>query len=104
MPLNDRCLAVAGDDHYHDIIASFLFNSDQGFQFAGIEFRNELELWPVIQSMSRKGNCWNNSVAESFFKTMKTELIYQTNYVTIKEAERAIFEYIKVDYNRNRIH
>ena len=58
----------------------------------------------MIQSMSRKGNCWDNSVAESFFKTLKTELIYQTDYATIKEAERAIFEYIEVDYNRNRIH
>ena len=86
------------------IIVSLLFHSDQGFQFACPEFRNELELWPVVQSMSRKGNCWDNSVAESFFKTLKTELIYQTDYATIKEAERAIFEYIEVDYNRNRIH
>ena len=86
------------------IIASLLFHSDQGFQFACPEFSNELKLWPVTQSMSQKGSYWDNAAAESFFKTLKTELIYQTDYATIKEAERAIFEYIKVDYNRNRIH
>ena len=75
------------------IITSLLFHSDQGFQHACPEFRNELKLWPVVQSMSRKGNCWDNSVAESFFNTLKTELVYQANYATIKEAERAIFEY-----------
>ena len=58
----------------------------------------------VIQSMSRKGNCWDNAVAESFFHTLKTELVHQQEFEDQEEAERAIFEYIEVFYNQNRIH
>jgi len=52
--------------------------------------------------MSRKGNCWDNAVAESFFKSMKTELIYHRKFATRKEARLAIFEYIEGWYNRRR--
>ena len=54
--------------------------------------------------MSRKGNCWDNAVAESFFKTLKVELIYQNRYQTRQEAELSIFEYIKTFYNTKRRH
>jgi putative transposase len=54
--------------------------------------------------MSRKGNCWDNAPAESFFHTLKTELIYQGNFQTRTEARRAIFEYVEVFYNRVRLH
>ena len=54
--------------------------------------------------MSRKGNCWDNAVAESFFKTLKTELIYHQEYNTIEQAKIAVFEYIEVWYNRKRLH
>jgi transposase InsO family protein len=54
--------------------------------------------------MSRKGNCWDNAVAESFFKTIKTEMIYQQIYKTRAKASLAIFEYIEVWYNRKRRH
>ena len=54
--------------------------------------------------MSRKGNCWDNAVAESFFKTLKVEHIYHHSYKTIKEAELSVFEYIETWYNVNRIH
>jgi transposase InsO family protein len=54
--------------------------------------------------MSRKGNCWDNAVAESFFKTLKTELIYHNRYKTIAEAELEVFEYIEIFYNKNRRH
>ena len=54
--------------------------------------------------MSRKGNCWDNAVAESFFKTIKTELTYHCSYATKEEAKRSIFEYIEVFYNRKRLH
>ena len=54
--------------------------------------------------MSRKGNCWDNAVAESFFKTLKSELIYHQRFETIKQAELAVFEYIEIWYNRQRIH
>ena len=58
----------------------------------------------VNQSMSRKGNCWDNAVAESFFKTMKTEMVYHENFITRVQAKLAIFEYIEVWYNRKRRH
>ena len=54
--------------------------------------------------MSRKGNCWDNSVAESFFGTIKTELVYNCIYKTRQEAKESIFEYIEVFYNRERLH
>jgi len=54
--------------------------------------------------MSRKGNCWDNSVAESFFKTLKVELIYDDDFKTIEHAKTAIFEYIEIWYNRKRLH
>ena len=54
--------------------------------------------------MSRKGNCWDNAVSESFFHTLKTELVHQYQFKTRSEAKHAIFEYIEVFYNRERIH
>jgi transposase InsO family protein len=54
--------------------------------------------------MSRKGNCWDNAVAESFFKTLKTELVYHTHYLTRAQARLAIFQYIEGWYNRKRRH
>jgi transposase InsO family protein len=54
--------------------------------------------------MSRKGNCWDNAVAESFFKTIKTELIYRNRYETKEDAEISVFEWIETWYNRNRRH
>ena len=54
--------------------------------------------------MSRKGNCWDNAVAESFFKTLKTELVYHRKFATRKEASLAVFEYIEAWYNRKRRH
>ena len=57
-----------------------LFHSDRGVQYACREFKEQLEWMPVLQRMSRKGNCWDNAVAESFFKTMKTELVYHVIY------------------------
>lgn len=81
-----------------------IFHSDQGVQYACSEFRKQLMGLPIIQSMSRKGNCWDNAVAESFFKTMKTELVYQRTFKTKEHAYLAIFEYIEVWYNRQRIH
>jgi putative transposase len=54
--------------------------------------------------MSRKGNCWDNAVAESFFKTLKSDLVYGNNFQTMKEAKTAVFEYIEIWYNRKRLH
>ena len=81
-----------------------LFHSDRGVQYACSAFREQLEGIPVQQSMSRKGNCWDNAVAESFFKTMKTEMIYHHRFATRQQARLAIFEYIESFYNRKRRH
>jgi transposase InsO family protein len=84
---------------------SLIFHSDRGVQYACDEFRSELKNTKnITQSMSRKGNCWDNAVAESFFKTLKTELIYQHKYQTKKEIELAVFEYIETWYNKKRRH
>jgi putative transposase len=81
-----------------------LFHSDRGIQYACTEFRDHLKEWPVVQSMSRKGNCWDNAVAESFFKTLKSEMIYHANFATRQQAKVATFEYIEGWYNRRRKH
>lgn len=86
------------------VTQSLLFHSDRGVQYACQEFKNQLTGRPVLQSMSRKGNCWDNAVAESFFKTMKTELIYHRKFATRQEARLAVFEYIEGWYNRRRRH
>lgn len=81
-----------------------IFHSDRGVQYASLKTRNIIYSHNMRQSMSRKGNCWDNAVAESFFKTLKTELIYgykQTN----KELMRLkLFQYIEIWYNRKRRH
>ncbi len=81
-----------------------LFHSDRGVQYACTDFREQLKGLPVLQSMSRRGNCWDNAVAESFFKTLKTELVHHANYLTKQQARLAIFEYIEAWYNRKRRH
>lgn len=88
-----------------EITGSLLFHSDRGIQYASIEFRKLINKnTRITQSMSRKANCWDNAVAESFFKPLKAELIYQHKFTTIEEAKLAVFEYIEVWYNRKRLH
>lgn len=82
-----------------------IFHSDRGVQYACNEFKNTLQSHKgIIQSMSGKGNCYDNAVAESFFKTIKSELIYQNRYQTRKQAYCSVFEYIEAFYNTNRRH
>ena len=81
-----------------------IFHSDRGSQYSSNEFRNLLSEHKVTQSMSRKGNCWDNAVAESFFHTIKTEELYFHKFKTVDEAKSIVFQYIEVDYNRKRIH
>jgi transposase InsO family protein len=84
---------------------ALIFHSDRGVQYACDEFAALLENHPLIaRSMSRKGDGWDNAVAESFFKSMKAEEVYGKIYQNRKEAEMAIFEYIEGFYNRNRRH
>ncbi|MDB4286382.1 IS3 family transposase [bacterium] len=82
-----------------------IFHSDRGVQYACDEFRRQLDKQDqVIQSMSRKGNCWDNAVAESFFKSLKTEWLYDLGLISHKQARLAVFEYIEIWYNRKRLH
>ena len=81
-----------------------IWHTDRGSQYASYSHKNLLEHHGIVQSMSRKGNCWDNAVAESFFHTLKTELIYHEVYETKAQANQSIFEYIEVYYNRERIH
>lgn len=84
--------------------SKLVFHSDRGSQYASKEYREKLESFEVTQSMSRKGNCYDNSMVESFFRTLKVELIYGRKFKTKEEARAAIFEFIEVWYNRQRIH
>lgn len=81
-----------------------MFHSDRGVQYAAIAFRRQLGQNLVIQSMSRKANCWDNAVAESFFKILKAELAYDIFFPSEDSARIAIFEFIEIWYNRQRIH
>ncbi|MEN9596413.1 MAG: hypothetical protein RL236_847 [Pseudomonadota bacterium] len=79
-------------------------HTDRGSQYASKAHRALLKTHKSQQSMSRKGDCWDNAVAESFFHTLKTELVYHERYKTRKQARSSIFEYIEVFYNRKRRH
>jgi len=85
-------------------LEGLIFHSDRGSQYASHDFRNLLKKHGCLSSMSGSGNCYDNAVAESFFHTLKTELVYQTVYETRREAMSSIFEYIEVFYNRIRRH
>jgi putative transposase len=84
--------------------AGLMIHSDRGVQYACGAYRKLLERHEVIGSMSRRGNCYDNAVMESFYKTLKSELVYHEKYQTREEARQSIFEYIEVFYNRQRRH
>lgn len=86
------------------ISKGLVHHSDRGSQYASFEYQSLLSAHQITSSMSRTGNCWDNAVAESFFHTLKTELIYHCRYKTREEAIQSIFEYIEVFYNRKRRH
>jgi len=81
-----------------------IFHSDRGSQYCAHDFRASLAAYGMIQSQSRKGNCWDNSPTESFFHTLKTEMVHHEVFETRSEAISKIFEWIEVFYNRQRIH
>lgn len=81
-----------------------IWHTDRGSQYASDSHRALLQQHSIIQSMSRKGNCWDNALSESFFHTLKTELIHHQTYQTRSDAKQAVFEYIEVFYNRERLH
>lgn len=81
-----------------------IHHSDRGSQYAATAYRQILAAHGIQPSMSRKGNCWDNAPMESFFGTLKTELVYRTVYPTHPAARRDLFAYIEGYYNRRRVH
>jgi transposase InsO family protein len=84
--------------------AGLIHHSDRGCQYASDEYQRLLSNHGFIGSMSRKGDCWDNAVAESFFATLKTELVHDARWKTRDQARAALFHYIEVFYNRRRLH
>lgn len=81
-----------------------IHHSDQGIQYTGASYQKILKTYEMIVSMSRKGNCYDNAVAESFFSNLKNELVYHCDYHDREEARAAVFKYIEIFYNRKRLH
>lgn len=81
-----------------------IWHTDRGSQYASYAHKDLLNEYGIIQSMSRKGNCWDNAVSESFFHSLKTELTHHVKFQTRAQANEAIFEYIEIFYNRQRLH
>jgi putative transposase len=81
-----------------------IMHTDRGSQYGADSYQQLLRQHGMQPSMSRTGNCWDNAVAESFFHTLKTELIYLEDFDTHEQAQTAVFEYIEVFYNRQRCH
>jgi putative transposase len=84
--------------------AGLLHHSDRGSQYAATSYQQLLTTHGITTSMSRRGNCWDNACVESFFGTLKRELVYRRHYATREDATQDIFEYIEVFYNRRRCH
>jgi len=84
--------------------ANMLFHSDRGVQYASGDYRSALAGAGLVASMSRRGNCYDNAAMESFWSTLKLELVYRRDFQTRAQAQREIFDYIEVFYNRKRSH
>jgi putative transposase len=84
--------------------SGLLYHSDRGVQYACRDYRLALHRAEITPSMSRKGDCWDNAVVESFFSTLKQELVYERDFADPDEARSAVFEYIEAFYNRTRRH
>jgi len=96
------CLNAALDSRQLD--GELVHHSDRGREYASYEFKTQLSHRGILQSMSRRADCWDNAVAESFFHTLKAELIERRGFTTRDEARQKVFEWIEVFYNRQRLH
>lgn len=81
-----------------------IFHSDRGVQYASLEYRRALEIAAMVPSMSGKANCYDNATMESFWSTLKLELIYRRQFENQAQVREAVFDYIEVFYNRQRLH
>jgi transposase InsO family protein len=81
-----------------------IHHSDRGSQYAAHEYQNQLKQYGMTCGMSRKGDCWDNAVVESFFHTLKVECIHEKRYATREEARTDVIDYIEMFYNSNRLH
>ncbi len=86
------------------VTPGLILHSDRGVQYRSWEYQQVLEAQGITPSMSRKGNCWDNAVVESFFSRLKVEQVYIEDYETFEDAYRSVFEYIELFYNRVRRH
>ncbi len=84
--------------------SGLLHHSDRGVQYASDAYQQVLDDLGIVCSMSRKGDCWDNAMMESFFASLKTEWVYGREYRTREEAKQDIFKYIEMFYNRQRRH
>ncbi len=84
--------------------AGLIFHSDRGVQYASAHYRRALAGAGLIASMSRKANCYDNATMEAFWSTLKLELIYRRQFANVPEVRQALFDYIEVFYNRQRLH
>jgi transposase InsO family protein len=100
LALNALNMALSRRQPPHGLI----HHSDRGSQYASGDYRRMLAANHIVCSMSRRGDCWDNAVAESFFSTIKLELVYESEWATRAEARAAIFEYLEVFYNGERRH
>ena len=104
---NDTTLTLQAFDmalEFRNPPEGLVHHSDRGSNYTAKDYRQALSDRGIQCSMSRKGNCWDNAVAESFFATIKKELIHRFTFTTLREAAASIFEYIEVFYNRVRKH
>jgi putative transposase len=104
---NDTELVLAAwrmASQHRPVPARLLFHSDRGCPYASSAFRQALQVAGVVPSMSRAGNCYDNATMESFWSTLKWELVYRTTFATRHQAQVELFDYIEVFYNRQRLH
>lgn len=100
--LAQRALQSAVENRIPEV--GMMFHSDRGVQYASGDFQRDLANHGITCSMSRKGNCWDNAVVESFFNSLKQEWLHHRQFKTRSEARQSIFEYIEGFYNRHRLH
>jgi putative transposase len=90
--------------HHRPVASGLLPHSDRGCQYAAVTYQQRLRVLGIHGAMSRLGNCGDNAVVESFFATLKTELVHHRQFQTRQEAKTEIFEYLEGFYNRQRRH